>query len=190
MSARESLTFDLVTAALYHRERLTWFIALHRGSMFANVFFGTGAVATLLQQQRWLIVTASLLLAFVSAASLAFDFAGSARKHEDRRRTYHDLAAQLEEAADEENAVRLLRAKQIRTAADDPVVYKAAECVAYNAAIKSLGRDTDDEFILTSWQRFLRNMRTYSGTSFPQQRDLKAAVKRDDSPPDTSEGQR
>lgn len=172
MSGKESLWFELVTAALYHRDRLTWFIALHRGSMFANVFLGTAAVATLLQQQRWWIVAASLLLAFVSAASLAFDFAGNARKHEDRRRTYHDLAAQLEEAADDEVAVRLIRAKLIRTAADDPVVYKAAESVAYNAAIKSLGRDLDDEFILTGTQRFFRNLLTYSGTKFPQRRDL------------------
>jgi hypothetical protein len=170
--AADQLWFELTTAALYHRDRLTWFVTLHRGAMFANVFFGTGAVAALLQQRQWLIVTASMMLAFVSAASLAFDFAGSARKHEDRRRTYHDLAAQLEEGSQDETALRTLRAKMIRAAADDPHVYKAAEAVAFNGAIKSLGRDPSDEFVLTPRQHFLRHVRSYSGTKFPQRGDI------------------
>lgn len=140
--------------------------------MFANVFLGTGAVATLLQQQRWLTILVSLLLAFVSALSLAFDFAGNARKHEDRRRTYHDLAAQLEESDGSDAAARIIRAKMIRTAADDPAVYKAAEAIAYNAAIKSLGRNPEDDFILTKHQHLFRHLRTFNGEKFTQRRDL------------------
>jgi hypothetical protein len=140
--------------------------------MFANVFFGTGAVATLLQQQRWLTVAASLILAFISAASLAFDFAGGARRHEDRRRTYHDLAAQFQESPQDDAAVKSLRAKMIRAAADDPHVYKAAEAVAFNNAIKSLDRNRSGEFVLTWYQRFFRNVYPFSGTKFDQRRDL------------------
>jgi hypothetical protein len=172
VSAVDQLVFELTNAVLYHRDRLTWFVTLHRGAMFANVFLGTGAVATLLQEQRWLTIAASLLLAFVSAASLAFDFAGSARKHEDRRRVYHDLAAQLEESVGDEAACRAIRAKLIRAAADDPHVYNAADALAFNAAIKSLGRDPADEFILTDCQRRLRHLRSYSSTRFPQRKDL------------------
>lgn len=106
LSQADQLRFELTNAVLYHRDRLTWFSTLHRGAMFANVFLGTGAVALLLQQHRWLIISASLLLAFTSAASLALDFAGSARKHEDRRRTYHDLAAQFEESAPDDDSIR------------------------------------------------------------------------------------
>lgn len=175
MSAAGQFRFELVNAVLYHRDRLTWFTTLHRGAMFANVFLGTGAVALLLQQHRWLIVSASLLLALTSAASLAMDFAGSARKHEDRRRTYHDLAAQLEESPGDEASLRTLRAKMIRAAADDPHVYKAADATAFNAAIKSLGRDPVDEFVLTPWQRRFRHLRSYSGTVFPQRKDLLTA---------------
>lgn len=60
----------------------------------------------------------------------------------------------------------------IRAAADDPHVYKAADALAFNAAIKSLGRDPLDEFVLTSRQRRLRHLLSYSGTIFPQQKDL------------------
>lgn len=171
-AASDQLWFELTTAALYHRDRLTWFVTLHRAAMFLNVFFGTGAVATLLQGHRWVIVTATLMLALVSAASLAFDFAGSARKHEDRRRTYHDLAAQLEECDKGDAACQALRGKMIRAAADDPYVYKAAEAVAFNAATQSLGRDVSDEFVLTPCQRLLRHVRSYSGAKFPQRKDV------------------
>jgi hypothetical protein len=170
----DQLWFELTTAAFYHRDRLTWFVSLHRGSMFANVFFGTGAVASLLQTRHALVVVASLLLALVSAAALALDFAGSARKHEDRRRTYHDLAAQLQESAQDETAVRTIRAKMIRASADDPHVYKAAEAVAFNLAIGSLGRDPLDEFVLTTCQRWSRNFVTFSATTFPKRRNLGA----------------
>jgi hypothetical protein len=174
VSAVDQLVFELTNAVLYHRDRLTWFVTLHRGAMFANVFLGTGAVATLLQHQRGWTIAASLLLAFVSAASLAFDFAGSARKHEDRRRVYHDLAAQMEESAGDEATCRAIRAKLIRAAADDPYVYKATDALAFNATIKSLGRDPADAFVVTDCQRRMRNLRSYSSTQFPQRKDLAA----------------
>jgi hypothetical protein len=38
----------------------------------------------------------------------------------------------------------------IREAADDPPVYKAAQAVAFNAAIRSLGRDPSKAMSLTA----------------------------------------
>jgi hypothetical protein len=116
----------------------------------------------------------SITLAVISAANLAFDFAGLARKHEDARRGYHDLAAELEESKKDERTVSRLRARMIRDAASAPIVFEAAEKVAFNAAIRSLGRDPNDEWMLTPTQRALRHIRPYSGRRFRQRKDLAA----------------
>ena len=89
------------------------------------------------------------------------------RRHQDRRRVYHNLAAELELSAQDDAACRALRAKMIRTAGEDPHVYKAADAIAFNGAVKSLGCDPREEFVVTPSQRRLRHIRTYSGTKIP-----------------------
>jgi hypothetical protein len=180
VTAADEIGFELTTAALYHRARLAWFAGLHRVGLFLNVLFGTAAVAALVQSGgRGLAIAARVMLAVVSAAGLAFDFAGLARRHEDRRRVYHTLAAELETCAKDEAACRELRARMILAAADDPAVYRAAEAVAYNAAIKSTGRDKRDAFVLTCMQRLLRHLRSYGGADFPKVRDLPQVLGRE-----------
>lgn len=162
--------FELVTAALYHRARVTFFAGLHRVGMFVNIMAGTAAVAFIRDDPR-VSVALSLFLAFVTSANLAFDFAGLARKHEDARRTYHDLAADLEEGDASDATVKKLRARMIRTSADEPLVFEAAEKVAFNAAIRSMGLDRNDDWILTRTQRALRHLWPYSGHKFDQRKD-------------------
>jgi hypothetical protein len=144
---------------------------LHRVGMFLNILAGTGAVAFIKADPVAAIVLA-LLLALISAANLAFDFAGLARKHEEARGVYHDLAAELEESDGDDATVKRLRARMIRSAATEPIVFEAADKVAFNAAIRSLGRAPGDEFVLTWMQRFLRHIWPYSGTKFRQRKDL------------------
>jgi hypothetical protein len=81
------------------------------------------------------------------------------------------ISPDLELGKGDESAVKKLRARMIRAAADEPIVFEAAERVAFNAAIRSLGRHSGDEFILTRWQRFWRHAWPYSGTRFPQRKD-------------------
>jgi hypothetical protein len=172
VTAAESFLFELVTAALYHRARLAWFSGLHRLGMFINILAGTGAVVGVVSKAPILVVSVSLLLATISAASLAFDFAGFARKHEDARRLFHDLAAELEESSGNDTALRQLRAQMIRAAATHPSVYEAVEAMAYNAAIRSLGRDTNQEFVLTTTQKLLSHVKTFDGKHFPKRNEL------------------
>lgn len=176
MNAAEALLSEVVTAALYHRARMAWFAGLHRLGMFINILAGTGAVAAVVTKDAQLTLEVSLLVAFVSAANLAFDFAGFARKHEDSRRLYHDIAAELEEDGAEEARVRRLRARMIRASASEPTVYEAAQAVAFNAAIRSLGRDEQDEFVLSRPQRLLRHLWPYGGRKFPRRKDFVRAV--------------
>lgn len=168
----DQLWFELTASAFYHRNRLAWFSALHRGSMFLNVLFGTAAVAAVVQSSFVPPLLPPVLLALVSASGLAFDFAGRARKHEDRRRTYHDFAAKLLLCEADEAKCLSLRAAMIQAAADDPPIYKAADALAYNEAIKSLGRDPNEAFVLSYWQSLTRHVFSYTGTDFPQRKDL------------------
>lgn len=161
VSAADGFLFELATAALYHRSRVTWFAALHRVGMFLNILFGTAAVA-FIKNDPTVSVVMTLILAVVTSGNLAFDFPGLARKHEDARRNYHDLAAELEESSGDDSTVKRLRARMIRAAGTEPVMFEAAEKVAFNAAIRSLGRDPNDEWILKWHQRFFRHIWPFS----------------------------
>lgn len=143
--------------------------------MFLNILAGTAGVAAVVSKEPALLLSVSLCVAVITAANLAFDFAGLARKHEDARREYHDLAAALEESKGDDRTVRRLRARMIRAAGAGPILFEAAEKVAFNAAIRSLGRDPNDEWILNRRQRALRHIRPYSGTKFLQRKDIAAA---------------
>jgi hypothetical protein len=176
VASSDSFLFELVTAALYHRMRLSWFSGLHRLGMFVNILAGTAAVAAVVKQDQTLSLTVALVLAFVSAANLAFDFAGFARKHEDARRLYHDLAAELEESEPNEATIHRLRARMIRASASQPVVYEAAQALAYNAAIRSLGRDTREEFVLKSWPWLIRHIWAFNGKHFPKRWELESVA--------------
>jgi hypothetical protein len=172
VSAAESFLFERVTAALYHRSRVTWFAGLHRVGMFLNILAGTAAVAFIKDNHIGSIALA-LLVAVISATNLAFDFAGLARKHEDARKSTHDLAAELEEGDGSDETVKRLRARLIRSAGSEPMVFEVAEKAAYNAAIISLGRDRAEEWVLAPHQRALRHLWPYSGTKFLQRKDVK-----------------
>lgn len=165
----ESVMFSLTAAALYHRSRMAWFSTLQRVSLFLTLLASTGAVAAIVKTNSTLAIWISFLAASISAAGLAFDFSGGARRHDDCRRTYHDLAAELTEDPSCEIACQ---AKIIRAAASEPPVFEAANAVAYNAAIRSLGLDEDDRFVLTKWQSLLRHVWHYTGTRFPTVREL------------------
>jgi hypothetical protein len=170
MSAADEFQFELATGAFYQRAMVTWFAALHRIGMFINILAGTAAVAVI-KDDPALARALALLLAMISSANLAFDFAGLARRHSELRRMYHDLAAELEEGARDDVEIKKLRARMIREAADSPIVFEAAEKMAFNAAIRSLGRTANDEFILTASQRWLRHVWPFSGARFRQRKD-------------------
>ena len=69
-------------------------------------------------------------------------------------------------------AIRAIRAKLIREAAEDPHVYRAAEAQAFNNAIISLGRDPAKEWLLTPFQKWSRNLFSFSATKFPRRGDV------------------
>jgi hypothetical protein len=176
ISERESLLFDLTTGALYHRSREMTLAWLHRATMFVNIFAGTGAVVAFAKDKPDLAIGISFIVALASSANLAFDLAGGARRHAEHRRTYHDLAADLEEAEEKPSLTRRLRGRMIRAAGKEPAVFEAALADAYNAAIQSLGRDANYGFHLTGWQYALRHAWPYRGTKFPFKRDVPIAA--------------
>ncbi|MDB5652940.1 MAG: hypothetical protein JWQ94_553 [Tardiphaga sp.] len=165
----DGVMFDLIAAALYHRSRMAWFVTLQRVSLFATLLASTSAVAAIVRTSPTVAIAVSMSAAAISAAGLAFDFSGGARKHDECRRVYHDIAATLTEDLACETQCR---AKVIRAAASEPPVFEAANAVAYNAAIRSLGLDESERFVLTKWQSLLRHVWHYTGTRFPKANEL------------------
>lgn len=171
---REDLLFQSTLGAIYHRDREAMCDAFYRGGLAATIFLSTGAVATLAASMGGAIWI-SVLVAIVSTANLAFDFAGAARRHRDLRRPYHDLAAELATASDDQ--LPALRAKMIRIAADAPAVLCGAHALAFNAATRALGRDESYNFDLTPWQKLVAHVLPMTNVEFRRRIE-----RRDDGP--------
>lgn len=172
---RDGLLFELVMGALYHRARTNWFAGLYRGGLFLNILLGTSAAAAIARAGDTGAAATAIAAAMVTAANLAFDFAGQARRHNECRRTYHDLAAELEELGPDHPCARL-RARMIRASGEEPATFEAALCEAFNGAIRSLGRDRDGEFVLSRGQNIFRHLWPQRGTVIRTRRELREAA--------------
>jgi hypothetical protein len=168
--ARDALLFDLTRDAHYHRARVSWLAFLQRATLFVGVMASTGAVAALVGNHTAWAIAVSVLVAFTATLSLVFDLEGGIRRHEECRRVVHDMAAMLEGA--DGRTIAALRARMIRQAGCDPAPLEAALMDAHNGAIRSLGRDRKEEFVLSRWQLMLRNFWPYRGTKFLTRREL------------------
>ncbi|MBI5111332.1 MAG: hypothetical protein HZA68_05070 [Rhodovulum sp.] len=163
VTERDDLLFGATLGAIYHRSREAACDAMHRAGLALTIFLSTGAVAALATRSG-LATGISIAVALVSAANLAFDFAGAARRHRDLRRPYHDIAAEI--ATTPDAGLPGLRARLIRAAAEAPPPMCGAQALAFNAAARSLGRDERAGFALTLRQRLLAHVLPMTGATF------------------------
>ncbi|WP_289015726.1 hypothetical protein [uncultured Methylobacterium sp.] len=106
---------------------------------------------------------AGFLVAMASAFDVTFDFAGQARRHRDLRGRFTSLA---EEVVSPKCDPGTVRPAMLRLDADAPPTYRAAEAVAYNQALTGLGRDPDYRLYVPPWQRVLRHVWPFGGTTY------------------------
>jgi hypothetical protein len=150
--------------------------------MFINLLASSAAVAAIAKNRPNLAIAISLLIAFISSANLAFEFAARAREHGRCRGIYHELASELERCRDDPAVCRDLRAKMIEATGEEPAVFGAALHDAHNQAILALGRNQDDMFVLTPWQHFMRHVLPFRGTRFETRAERRARTTRAGSP--------
>lgn len=165
--SRASIQFDVLRNALYHDARLRHFEWAHRTLMFLIVLSGTAGVAKLFDGSGWdrLFGAATALMATLD---LVLDLRGRARLHEDLKRRYYLLLAEIEEdVAPTDTQLTRWYGRLIRITADEPVTYRAVDAAAYNEAVGALGLGNENRLKINPVRFLLRHVLTAQGMDFP-----------------------
>jgi hypothetical protein len=171
-ASRDAIEFDVLRNALLHTMRQRWFDSLHRWLMFAIVLSGTAGVATVTTDLVGQVAFAATT-ALLATLDLVLDLRGKGRLHDDLRRRYYGLLAEIvaRPGADAPQ-VAAWQAEMMRLTAEEPDNYRVVDCVAYNAAMRSLGRDPDHEIVIPWWRRQLAHVFTFPGFDPVQRREI------------------
>lgn len=131
------LDFYIRRNTRYHMRRSSFFTFWSRATAFIGVVFGSAAAASLLTDALPQ-VTAALAL-FIVAASAIDLVAGTGPRawlHNDLRRKYIELDAELAECSQpSDELIRTIRARIKRIEADEPPVMHALELIAFDDAV-------------------------------------------------------
>lgn len=151
MAERDLLRFNALRNALYHTARRRFLERLGRLFNFIVILLGAAAVGDFVSflsiphpQQA-----IGLVVAFVGALQLVFDFGRQARDHQVLQRDYYTLLADMDRVTvptDEKLAE--WRGKLTVINADEPPVLRAIDAKAYNDAVDAMEFDRGERLII------------------------------------------
>lgn len=169
----EDARFNALRNALMHTARRRHYDVVHRQLMFAVVATGTAGVGNFFSAWAGSEVFAAFT-ALLATLDLVLDLRGKARSHDDLRRRYYGILAEIDRLpdADEQTARRWLSEMTLITA-DEPDECRIVDCMAYNDALKALGRDPDHAFEIPIYRRLLAHYFTFSGYTPLQTKDAR-----------------
>jgi hypothetical protein len=155
--------FDALRNAIYHTSRRRFFELLSRTLSFFIVASGTAAVANLKILEPRIAAAGA---AVIGALQLVFDFNGRARTHEILQRKYYDLVAEIDgiQSPSDEQIVKWQAALN-RIYADEPPPMRALDAIAYNAACRNMGYDSNPKHV-NLWQVALSQVYSFPNTNF------------------------
>ncbi|SDX89710.1 hypothetical protein SAMN05444336_11291 [Albimonas donghaensis] len=155
----EALNFELLRSALYHDARQSHLERLDRLAHYLTALAGSAAFATVLRDDPTLAAVAAATAAAISMAALVFDFSGRARSHQQLRREFYRLLADMR-ATD-------CQARMLSLYADEPPIKWAVNAMAHNQAARSLHGD-NAQLLGIDWPaRRLAHWVTFDPSRFP-----------------------
>lgn len=163
---------DAERSSRYHGSRAAFFDRLHRAAMFVVFLAGSAAAASAtstLIDWPYLTVVLALIPAVVSAAELAFDITGHARRHAALRSRFMVLAGSIDVAETDPAKLAEWRRDLFRIYADEPAtVYFAVNAAAHNAVAQVLGVDPQQMQRIGFWRGLFGHLFTFRATDFPR----------------------
>ncbi|RDL19986.1 hypothetical protein [Pseudomonas jessenii] len=135
------LMFYVQRCIRYHMRRTAFFMRWGRFTAFVGVIFGSAAVTALLANAPSFFVTVSaLLVTLASATDLVVGTGQRAWLHNDLRKRYLDIEAEVLACASPvpEDLMRKLKSQIRRIEADEPPTLPALELLARDDVIRSL----------------------------------------------------
>lgn len=136
-----ALTFYVQRCIRYHMRRTAFFMRWGRFTAFVGVIFGSAAVTSLLASAPpFFVTTSALLVTLASATDLVVGTGQRAWLHNDLRKRYLDIEAELIACAlpIPDELMRKLKSQIRRIEADEPPTLPALELLARDDVIRSL----------------------------------------------------
>lgn len=155
LTESDRFKFEALKSAFYHEDREHYFARLHKVIMFVVAMSGTAALAAIASSNAW--IDPKWIAASTAAAGiidLVFDLSGKAREHATLRRRFLDVNADFEAGELDE---RRGFARLARLYAEEPPAYRVANFVAYNSAMRALGRDEADLCLIPAHKYMVRH---------------------------------
>jgi hypothetical protein len=135
----------------YHMRRGAFFLRWGRFTAFVGVIFGSAAVTSLVAgSNSYIVGSAALIVTFSSAVDLVVGTGQRAWLHNDLRKRYLDIEAEMlaEDQQTQESKIRQYKSRIRRIEADEPPTLPALELLARDDVIRSLyPKDQADQYL-------------------------------------------
>ena len=129
----------------YHSRRSIFYDRWHKATAFVGVVGGSSVIASLGKiVPSWVALTATFIVVCMSGVDLVAGIGEMARKHNDLRRRYCELEADIaHELAPTEASIAAWKVKRLTIESDEPPAYVALDILCYNELARAYGRMAD-----------------------------------------------
>lgn len=129
----------------YHARRSIFYDRWHKATAFVGVVGGSSVIASLGKiAPSWVALTATFIVVCMSGVDLVAGTNEMARKHNDLRRRYCELEADIaRELAPTEASIAAWKVKRLTIESDEPPAYVALDILCYNELARAYGRMAD-----------------------------------------------
>lgn len=145
------LSFYVQRNIRYHMRRGAFFLRWGRFTAFIGIIFGSAAVTSLLAgASPYVTGTAALLVTAASAVDLVVGTGQRAWLHNDLRKRYLDIEAEViaDEPSTQATKIRDYKSRIRRIEADEPPTLPALEVLARNDVIRALyPKEQADQYV-------------------------------------------
>ena len=149
----DDVEFNVAVDVIYHRNRAGWLLGFHRVLMFATIMFGSVAATDVANAK-----ICAVLAAACAAFDLVFDPATTAADHREILRKLHEIIADLRHHRFTGAAIDTADRALMALSATEPATYNLLRTLAYNEAVRSLGRDPSQNEAVPLWLMPLVNV--------------------------------
>ncbi len=157
----DDLLFGVRRSIRYHSRRQAFFERLDRWSAFVLLLLGSGAVASVLQDNKTWALIAGLGVTCVSGLNLVFGFGVRASRHAQFVKDFTRFETRLQDD-DSDETVAAVAKERLGVEAAEPPVMRVLDVICHNELLTAMGYEGNilqqERVRLTRLQRLTANL--------------------------------
>lgn len=162
-----ALGFEIAKSIRYHAKRCAFFEALNHFTRGVAAIFAAAAIVSIVGKNGLLSAVANTLVAVTLSGDLVLDYSRHAQVHDDLRREFAELLAEMEEhPATIDEDYRRFSAQRLRIQVREPPTIEVLNVVCANEELE--GRGYDYRYRVAPLQFALRNFFSWNAREFPK----------------------